>query len=110
MSSNLMFVMGAAVLAMAYSFWKTSWISGQDEGTDRMKTIGASIADGAMAFLKAEYRVLSIFVIAVAILLGFANSGRTDSSAFISVSFIVGALASGLAGFLGICVGSREFT
>ena len=107
MSSNLMFVIGAAVLAMAYSFWKTSWISGQDEGTDRMKSIGASIADGAMAFLKAEYRVLSIFVIAVAILLGFANSGRTDSSALISVSFIVGAFASGLAGFLGMKVATK---
>ena len=107
MSSNLMFVMGAAVLAMAYSFWKTSWISGQDEGSDRMKSIGASIADGAMAFLKAEYRVLSIFVIAVAILLGFANSDRTDSSAFISVSFIVGAAASGLAGFLGMKVATK---
>ena len=99
--------MGAAVLAMAYSFWKTSWISGQDEGTDRMKSIGASIADGAMAFLKAEYRVLSIFVIAVAILIGFGNSGRTDSSAFISVSFIVGALASGLAGFLVMKVATK---
>ncbi len=43
MSSNLMFVIGAAVLAMAYSFWKTSWISGQDEGTDRMKSIGARL-------------------------------------------------------------------
>ena len=107
MSSNLMFVIGAAVLAMAYSFWKTSWISGQDEGTDRMKSIGASIADGAMAFLKAEYRVLSIFVIAVSILLGFANSGRTDSSALISVSFIVGAVASGLAGFLGMKVATK---
>jgi len=102
-----MFVIGAAVLAMAYSFWKTSWISGQDEGTDRMKSIGASIADGAMAFLKAEYRVLSIFVIAVSILLGFANSGRTDSSALISVSFIVGAVASGLAGFLGMKVATK---
>ncbi len=107
MSSNLMFVIGAAVLAMAYSFWKTSWISGQDEGTDRMKSIGASIADGAMAFLKAEYRVLSIFVIAVAILLGFANSGRADSSALISVSFIVGAVASGLAGYLGMKVATK---
>ena len=54
MSSNLMFVIGAGVLAMVYAFWKTSWIEAQDEGTDRMKSIGASIADGAMAFLKAD--------------------------------------------------------
>ena len=107
MSSNLMFVIGAGVLAMIYSFWKTSWIEAQDEGTDRMKSIGASIADGAMAFLKTEYRVLAIFVLAVAILLGVANSGRADSSALISLSFVVGAFASGLAGFLGMKVATK---
>ena len=101
MNSNFIFVIGAAILAMLYSFWKTAWINKQDEGTDRMKLIGSSIADGAMAFLKAEYRILSIFVIAVAILLGFANYGRADSSALISLSFVVGAITSALAGFLG---------
>ena len=85
---------------MLFAFWKTSWINSQDEGTDRMKSIGTSIADGAMAFLRAEYRILAIFVFAVAVLLGVANSGRSDSSILISLSFIVGAIASGLAGFL----------
>lgn len=107
MNPNFVFVIGAAGIAMVFSFWKTTWISKQDQGTDRMKSIGASIAHGAMAFLKAEYRVLTIFVIAVAILLGFANSGRSDSSALISVSFIVGAVASGLAGFLGMKVATK---
>ncbi|MEC7735868.1 MAG: sodium-translocating pyrophosphatase [Candidatus Neomarinimicrobiota bacterium] len=107
MSSNLMFVIGAGVLAMIYSFWKTSWIEAQDEGTDRMKSIGASIADGAMAFLKTEYRVLAIFVLAIAILLGVVNRGRADSSALISLSFVVGALASGLAGYLGMKVATK---
>ena len=110
MSSNLMFVIGAGVLAMIYSFWKTRWIEAQDEGTDRMKSIGKSIADGAMAFLKAEYRVLAIFVLAVAILLGFANDGRADSSSLIALSFIVGAVASGLAGFLGMKVATKANT
>jgi len=107
MNSNFIFVIAAAILAMLYSFWKTGWINKQDEGTDRMKAIGSSIADGAMAFLKAEYRILSIFVIAVAILLGFANSGRADSSALISLSFVVGAIASALAGFLGMKVATK---
>jgi len=110
MSSNLMYVIGAGALAMIYSFWKTSWIEAQDEGTDRMKSIGKSIADGAMAFLKAEYRVLAIFVVVVAFLLGFANDGRADSSALISLSFIVGALTSGLAGFLGMKVATKANT
>jgi len=110
MSSNLMYVIGAGALAMIYAFWKSSWIEKQDEGTDRMKSIGKSIADGAMAFLKAEYRVLAIFVVAVAILLGFANNGRADSSALISLSFIVGALTSGLAGFLGMRIATKANT
>ena len=107
MSSNLIFVVGAGILAMLFSFWKTSWINKQDEGTERMKQIGANIAEGAMAFLSAEYRVLAIFVVLVALVLGLANSGRNDSSALISMSFIVGAIASGLAGYLGMKVATK---
>ena len=107
MSSYLIYVMGAAVLAMVFSFWKSSWIEAQDEGTDRMKSIGASIAEGAMAFLKAEYRILAIFVVAVAIMLGLANMGRADSSPLIALSFIVGAVTSALAGFLGMKVATK---
>ena len=70
--NNLFYVLIAGVIAMVFSFWKTKWINGQDEGTDRMKKIGKSIADGAMAFLKAEYRILSIFVLVVAVLLALA--------------------------------------
>ena len=107
MSSNLMYVIGAGALAMLYAFWKTSWITAQDEGTSRMKQIGASIADGAMAFLKAEYRVLAVFVIAVAVLLSIANSGKADSSPLIALSFVVGAFASAFAGFLGMKVATK---
>ena len=103
---NLYYVLGAGGLAMLYAFWKTNWINGQDEGTDRMKQIGASIADGAMAFLKAEYRVLAIFVVIVACLLAFAANSSGDSW-LVSISFLVGALASGLAGFLGMRVATK---
>jgi K(+)-stimulated pyrophosphate-energized sodium pump len=102
-----MYVIGAGALAMLYAFWKTSWITAQDEGTSRMKQIGASIADGAMAFLKAEYRVLAVFVIAVAVLLSIANSGKADSSPLIALSFVVGAFASAFAGFLGMKVATK---
>lgn len=107
MDNHLLLVIGAALLAMVYAFWKTSWIISQDEGTDHMKTIGSNIAVGAMAFLKAEYRVLSIFIIVIAALLGFANAGREDSNSLIAVSFFVGAIASGLAGYLGMKVATR---
>jgi K(+)-stimulated pyrophosphate-energized sodium pump len=105
--NNLYLVIGAGLLAMLYAFWKTSWITAQDEGTARMKQIGASIADGAMAFLKAEYRVLAVFVVAVAVLLSVANSGRDDSSPLIALSFIVGAFASAFAGYLGMKVATK---
>ena len=104
----MMFVLFAGLIALGFSFWKTSWIEAQDEGTEKMKVIGASISEGAMAFLRAEYRVLSIFVISVAILLGIANSNSNDSSAFISLSFLIGAIASGLAGFLGMKVATKS--
>lgn len=100
-------VIGAGVLGLLYSIWKTSWINKQEEGTDKMVSIGASIAEGAMAFLKAEYQVLAVFVVAVAILLGAANAGKVDSSPLIALSFIVGALTSGLAGFLGMRVATK---
>jgi len=103
---NLYYVLGSGVLAMLYAFWKTNWINGQDEGTDRMKQIGANIADGAMAFLKAEYRVLVVFVVIVACLLAFAANSSGDSW-LVSISFLVGALASGLAGFLGMRVATK---
>ena len=104
--NNLYYVIIAGVVAMLYAFWKTSWINSQDEGSDRMKQIGASIADGAMAFLKAEYRVLIIFVVIVGCLLAFAANNQGDSW-LVSISFLVGALASGLAGFLGMKVATK---
>ena len=108
MNNNLLLIILSGVLAMVFSFWKTSWITKQSQGNERMKSIGASIADGAMAFLRAEYRILGVFVIAVAFILGFANSGRADTSAMISFSFIVGAFTSGLAGFLGMKVATKS--
>ena len=103
----VLLVILSGILAMAFAFWKASWINTQNEGNQRMKTIGASIADGAMAFLRAEYRILGVFVVAVAFVLGYANSGRADSSAFIALSFIIGAVASGFAGFLGMKVATK---
>jgi len=100
-------IIGAGLLAMLYSFWKTGWINKQDQGTEKMERIGSNIADGAMSFLKAEYRVLAVFIVVVAVLLGFANVGNSESSALIALSFITGALTSGLAGFLGMRVATK---
>ena len=107
MKYDVTIVLAAGILAMIYAIWKTNWIESQDQGNSRMKSIGSSIAEGAMSFLKAEYRVLAIFVFIISILLGFANSGRPDSSVLISLSFIVGAIASGFAGYLGMRVATK---
>ncbi len=106
MDSYIYLVLGAGVIAMLFSFWKTKWINKQDQGTERMEKIGAAIADGAMAFLKAEYRVLAVFVAIVAILLAF-SAPEGQNSWLVSVSFLIGALASGLAGFLGMKVATK---
>ena len=105
--NNMYYVIAAAVVAMLYAFWKTNWINNQDEGSDRMKQIGANIADGAMAFLKAEYRILGVFVVVVAIILFVGYSLKGEGTELIAVSFIVGAFASGLAGFLGMRVATK---
>ncbi|MDG5815604.1 sodium-translocating pyrophosphatase [Chitinispirillales bacterium ANBcel5] len=99
--------LGAGIIALLFAFWKATWITKQDAGTPKMKEIGAAVREGAMAFLSREYKVLSIFVIAVAILLVIGNEG---SLRLVALSFIVGALCSGLAGFFGMRVATSSNT
>jgi len=94
------------VLALLYTFWKASWVSKQDVGTEKMARISKYIAEGAMAFLKAEYKVLAIFVIAVAILLA-VSADPVNSSPIIGISFLIGAFCSALAGFIGMRVATK---
>ena len=95
------------VLALAFVFLKNTWVSKQEEGNEKMARIAKNIADGAMSFLKAEYKILSIFVIAVAILLYFKGSAEAGSNGMVAVSFIVGAICSALAGFIGMKVATK---
>ena len=76
----------------------------QAPGNEVMSNIAGNIREGAMAFLSAEYKQLAIFVLIVAGLLAFANSGKADSNALIALSFVVGAICSGLAGYVGMRV------
>jgi K(+)-stimulated pyrophosphate-energized sodium pump len=94
------------VIGLLFTFWKSSWVNKQEVGTPRMATIAKSISDGAMAFLRAEYKVLSIFVIAVAILLVFSGQAE-NSSPLVALSFIMGAICSALAGFIGMRVATK---
>lgn len=102
MDTVLWIVPVCGVLALVYAYFRSNWISRQDAGTPRMQEIASFIREGAMAFLSREYRVLAIFVVVVAVLLGVANMATGQS--LVALSFIVGALCSGLAGFFGMRV------
>tara|TARA_B100001142_G_scaffold84839_1_gene86124 strand:+ start:3503 stop:5638 length:2136 start_codon:yes stop_codon:yes gene_type:complete len=95
------------VLALLFVFYKNAWVSKQDPGNEKMQTIASNISKGAMAFLRAEYKVLAIFVIAVAGLLAFKGSAEEGSSWLVAVSFVIGAICSGLAGFIGMMVATK---
>ena len=95
------------ILALLFVFFKNNWVAKQEVGNEKMARIAKNIADGAMSFLKAEYKVLSIFVVAVAILLYFKGSNEVGSNGMVAVSFIVGAVCSALAGFIGMRVATK---
>lgn len=90
------------LIGLLYTIWRFFWVSKQDAGTDRMKEIGNHIADGAMAFLRAEWRILTYFGIIVAILLGVMGFSNKESHWSIAISFLLGAFFSALAGFIGM--------
>jgi len=92
----------SGVLAVVFGLMRSSWISKQNPGNEKMQEIGLAIREGATAFLVREYKVLTVFVLTVSALLYWVNmSSNTTEVAF---SFIVGAVCSGLAGALGMRV------
>ncbi len=95
------------VVALLFVIWKNMWVSKQDAGNEKMTRIAKSISDGSMSFLKAEYKILSIFVVAVAVLLYVKGSNEVGSHGMVAVSFVVGAVCSALAGFIGMRVATK---
>ena len=101
------FLPAFGILALLFVFLKNNWVAKQEVGSEKMARIAKNIADGAMSFLKAEYKILSIFVAAVAVLLFFKGSNEEGSNGMVAVSFIVGAICSALAGFIGMRVATK---
>ena len=102
MDSLIWLAPALAVVALLFAFYKISFVSKQDSGTDRMKEISSAISDGARAFLFAEYRILAIFVAVLFIAIGFGlNSWIT------AVCFLCGAAFSILAGYIGMNVATK---
>jgi len=107
MSSLFYLVPAFGVLALLYTMVKGAWVGKQDAGNDRMKEIAKYIAEGAMAFLKAEYKILTYFVIIAGLLLGFMGYSNPKSSPVIALAFIIGAVFSALAGFIGMRIATK---
>ena len=106
MDSNVIYLIPlAGLLALCFTYVRAQWVAQQEVGTERMARIAGYITDGAMAFLKAEYSKLAWFVVGVAVLLAVTQGEH--SSPLIALSFVVGALCSGLAGFIGMKVATK---
>jgi len=103
---EIILVLVAGLLALLFAAYKSAWIMRQDPGNEKMQEIGKAVREGAMAFLNREYRVLAVFVVAVALLLFFANRG--NNTGLVALSFVVGAICSGLAGFFGMRVATAS--
>ncbi len=101
------------IVGLLYTAWKFSWVSKQVAGNDKMQELSGYIADGAIAFLKAEWKILAYFAIPTAILLAWlgTQTGSMDnpihSSPLIAVAFIIGAIFSATAGYIGMIVATK---
>ena len=107
--NNMLFyaVPAMGLIGLLYTFIKFAWVSKQDAGNPRMKEISDFIAEGAMAFLKAEWKILAYFVVIVALLLGFMANSNESSHWSIAISFIIGAVFSATAGYIGMKVATK---
>ncbi len=95
------------IVGLLYTYFKTAWVSKQDPGTEKMQAIAKSIAEGAMAFLKAEYKVLVWFVLIAGILMAVGGMSDPNSSWVAGLSFVLGAGCSALAGYIGMKVATK---
>ncbi len=95
------------VLGLVFTLIQSAWVSKQDAGDAGMQELAGYIAKGAMAFLKAEWKVLSIFVLIAALLLGFSGTQVDSSSPIIAFSFIFGAVLSAFAGYIGMNIATK---
>ena len=107
MTSLLYAVPAMGIVGLLYTIVKYAWVSKQDAGNERMKEISTYIAEGAMAFLKAEWKVLSYFVVVATLLLGIMGYSNSNSHWSIALAFVCGAVLSAFAGWIGMSVATK---
>ena len=98
-------VMG--LIGIVFMIGKSAWVNKQETGDAAMTELSGYIADGAMAFLKAEWKILSYFDVIAALLLAWSGTTVADSSWIIAISFITGAFLSAFAGFIGMRIATK---
>jgi len=108
LQNNLIYLIPAmGVFGIIVMAIKSAWVTKQDAGDENMQRLSGYIADGAMAFLKAEWKVLGYFSAIAAILLAYSGTLVETSSWVISISFIIGAFTSALAGYIGMNIATK---
>jgi K(+)-stimulated pyrophosphate-energized sodium pump len=108
LQNNLIYLIPAmGVFGIVIMAIKSAWVTKQDAGDENMQRLSGYIADGAMAFLKAEWKVLGYFSAIAAILLAYSGTLVETSSWVISISFIIGAFTSALAGYIGMNIATK---
>jgi K(+)-stimulated pyrophosphate-energized sodium pump len=108
MENLIYLVPGMAVIGLLYTFFQFNWVSRQESGNERMQNISKHIADGAMAFLKAEWKILGYFVVIVALLLGIMAGSNPNSHWSIALAFVIGAVFSATAGYIGMNIATKS--
>jgi K(+)-stimulated pyrophosphate-energized sodium pump len=103
----LFLIPAVGLLGLIVTAFKSSWVLKQDAGEAKMQELAGYIANGAMAFLRAEWRILGVFALIASILLGWSGTLIPESSPIIAISFLIGALLSGLAGFIGMRIATK---
>jgi K(+)-stimulated pyrophosphate-energized sodium pump len=107
MPSSVYAVPLLGLLALFYTWLRAGWVARQDAGDEKMRTIAGYIADGAIAFLKAEYKVLALFALIASVFLGYLGFTGEKSSPIIIVAFLIGAVFSATAGYIGMRIATK---
>lgn len=107
MNSILYLIPVLGIVGLISMAIKSAWVSKQDAGDAKMQELAGYIANGAMAFLRAEWKILGYFAVIAAILLGWLGTRVEDSSPIIAVAFLIGAVLSATAGYIGMKIATK---
>jgi K(+)-stimulated pyrophosphate-energized sodium pump len=107
MNSIVYIAPALGLVGIAVMIAKAVWVNKQDAGEKNMQELAGYIADGALAFLKAEWKVLSYFVVITGLLLAYSGTLVEDSHPIIAVAFLIGAILSAFAGYIGMNIATK---